>query len=84
MTYRKIVIEAGVTVVNVINIATKRSNINRYMTSQDDVHKPVRAVPVTDDNPFSCCKLEVTQVQLLYICNIACTMLNHLLLNFRY
>jgi len=57
--------DAGVTVVKVINMATNRRIINKYMTSHDDAHFPVFAVPVMTDAGRSCCKLSLTHVQLL-------------------
>ena len=63
--YLSIATEAGVTAVNVINIPKNNKMINKYITSQDPVHFPVRAVPSVSAVGFMCKRPSVTHVQLL-------------------
>ena len=63
--YLSIAIDAGVTVVNVINIPKNNKMMNRYMTSHDPVHFPVLAVPCVVIVGFMCKSPSVTHVQLL-------------------
>ena len=63
--YLSIATDAGVTVVNVINIPKNNKMMNKYMTSQDPVHFPVRAVPSVIIVGFMCIRPSVIHVQLL-------------------